>query len=79
MCIYLELGGLLPVFEKNLEGLAVGDNFTFGLTADEDYGQHDQEAIVNLDKKIFEVEGKTMKNYYKSEMLFQCKMSKAII
>lgn len=43
------IGELLPVFEKSLEGLAVGDNFTFGLTADEGYGQHDQEAIVNLD------------------------------
>lgn len=47
--------------KKNLEGLAVGDNFTFGLTADEGYGKHDQEAIVNLDKKIFEVEEKTDK------------------
>lgn len=60
--VYLfEIGGLLPVFEKKLKGLAIGDNFTFGLTADEGYGQHDQEAIVNLDKKIFEVEEKTDK------------------
>ncbi|MCP4553305.1 MAG: peptidylprolyl isomerase [Bacteroidetes bacterium] len=52
------VGGLLPVFEKNLEGLAVADKFTFILSAEEAYGHHSKEAIVDLDKKIFEVEGK---------------------
>lgn len=52
------IGGLLPVFEKNLEGLAVGDNFAFGLSPEEGYGQRNEEAVVDLDKSIFEVDGK---------------------
>ncbi len=52
------IGGLLPVFEKSLEGLGVGDSFSFGLTAEDGYGQRNEEAIVALDKKIFEIEGK---------------------
>lgn len=52
------IGGLLPVFEKSLEGLVVGDTFAFGLTAEEGYGQRNDEAVVALDKSIFEVEGK---------------------
>ncbi len=52
------VGGLLPKFEENLNGLAIGDKFSFNLTADEGYGQPTEEAIIDLDKKIFEVEGK---------------------
>lgn len=52
------IGGLLPVFEKSLEGLGVGDTFSFGLTAEDGYGQRNEDAIVALDKSIFEVEGK---------------------
>ncbi len=52
------VGGLLPLFEKNLEGKVVGDKFAFGLTADEGYGSVQQEAVVPLDKKIFEIDGK---------------------
>lgn len=49
---------LLPSFEQNLEGKIVGDEFAFGLTSDEAYGPYEQEAIIPLDKKIFEVDGK---------------------
>lgn len=52
------VGGLLPLFEKNLEGKVEGDKFAFGLTADEGYGSISDEAIISLDKSIFEVEGK---------------------
>ncbi|PKP35022.1 MAG: peptidylprolyl isomerase [Bacteroidetes bacterium HGW-Bacteroidetes-17] len=51
------IGGLLPVFEKSLEGLGVGETFSFGLSPDEGYGQYNEEAIVALDKNIFEVDG----------------------
>lgn len=51
------VGGLLPKFEQNLEGLAAGDRFSFGMTAEESYGEHTDEAIIDLDKKIFEMDG----------------------
>ena len=44
------VGALLPKFEENLDGLAVGDTFSFSLTSDEGYGQKTAEAIVDLDK-----------------------------
>ena len=50
-------GGLLPAFQANLEGLGQGDNFSFMLTQDEAYGQASEENIVELDRKIFEMEG----------------------
>lgn len=52
------VGGLLPLFEKNLEEKVVGDKFAFGLTAEEGYGPINKEAVVSLDTSIFEVEGK---------------------
>jgi len=51
------IGGLLPVFEKSLEGLGVGETFSFGLSPDEGYGYYNEEAIVALDKNIFEFDG----------------------
>ncbi len=51
------IGGLLPKFEQNLEGLAVGDQFSFGMTAAESYGEHTEEAIIDVDKQIFEIDG----------------------
>lgn len=60
------VGALLPKFEENLEGLAVGDAFNFALTSEEGYGEKTTEAIVDLDKKIFEVEGKIDKEFLKA-------------
>lgn len=59
------VGALLPKFEQNLEGLAVGDTFNFALTSEEGYGEKTPEAIVDLDKKIFEVEGKVDEEFLK--------------
>lgn len=59
------VGSLLPKFEENLEGLAVGDAFNFALTSEEGYGEKTPEAIVDLDKKIFEVEGNIDKEFLK--------------
>ncbi|HFB62346.1 MAG TPA: peptidylprolyl isomerase [Bacteroidetes bacterium] len=50
-------GALLPTFEKNLAGLEEGDTFGFGLTAEEGYGNPSDEAILKLEKKIFEIDG----------------------
>ncbi|MEJ2594777.1 MAG: FKBP-type peptidyl-prolyl cis-trans isomerase [bacterium] len=51
-------GTLLPAFEDNLKGLVPGDEFGFHLTSDEAYGQSSGEAIIEVDKSIFEIDGK---------------------
>ncbi len=59
------IGALLPKFEENLEGLAAGDTFNFALSSEEGYGEKTPEAVVDLDKKIFEVEGKIDEEFLK--------------
>ncbi|MCF0173413.1 MAG: FKBP-type peptidyl-prolyl cis-trans isomerase [Bacteroidales bacterium] len=51
-------GYLLPKFEANIAGKKVGDPFDFRLTAAEGYGEVDPQAVVDLPKNIFEIEGK---------------------
>jgi len=51
-------GSLLPKFESELEGLKAGETFGFSLKSEDAYGEHQPKAIMELDKKIFEVEGK---------------------
>ena len=51
-------GTLLPAFEENLEGLVAGDEFGFFLNSDEAYGQSSDEAIIELEKALFEIDGK---------------------
>lgn len=50
-------GTLLPIFEANLKGLEAGDTFSFSLKAEEAYGNPTDEAIIELDKNIFEIDG----------------------
>lgn len=52
------VGGLLPKFESSLKGLQAGDTFSFGLIPEEAYGEVTEEAIIDLEKSIFEVDGK---------------------
>jgi FKBP-type peptidyl-prolyl cis-trans isomerase SlyD len=52
------VGGLLPKFEQSLSGLQVGEHFSFGLSSEEAYGEPTQDAILDLDKHIFEIDGK---------------------
>jgi len=52
------IGRMLEHFEKNLEGLEVGDTFDFCLTADQAYGQITQDAIVDVPRAAFLVDGK---------------------
>jgi FKBP-type peptidyl-prolyl cis-trans isomerase SlyD len=59
------VGALLPKFEQNLEGLSVGETFSFALSSAEGYGEKTPEAIVDLDKKIFEVDGKIDEEFLK--------------
>ncbi len=51
-------GGLLPAFKSNLEGLEDGDIFDFKLSKEDAYGAPSDENIIDLPKKIFEVDGK---------------------
>jgi FKBP-type peptidyl-prolyl cis-trans isomerase SlyD len=52
------MGMMLEAFEKNLEGLKVGDKFSFTLQPEEAYGERIENNVVNLPKHIFEVDGK---------------------
>ncbi len=51
-------GTLLPTFEANLDGLEAEGNFSFGLTPKDGYGDFTDDAIIELDKSIFEKDGK---------------------
>lgn len=50
-------GALLPKFESNISGLKVGDPFKFGLDCDDAYGMATEEAVIEIPKHVFEVEG----------------------
>ena len=58
-------GNVLEQFEKNLEGLVAGNQFHFSLTPEEGYGEYDEQAVIELDKNIFVVNG-----VVQNEMLF---------
>ena len=50
-------GFLLPSFESNLEGLGQGEKFAFTLPAAEAYGEIIPEAVVELPKSVFMIDG----------------------
>ncbi|HPD95192.1 MAG: FKBP-type peptidyl-prolyl cis-trans isomerase [Bacteroidales bacterium] len=50
-------GQLLPLFEKNIHNLTIGDTFEFMIPAKEGYGEVNEMAIIDLPKSIFEVDG----------------------
>jgi FKBP-type peptidyl-prolyl cis-trans isomerase SlyD len=52
------LGYLLPKFEEYLLDKTVGDTFEFVLSPEEGYGVYDEQAVVELPKHIFEIDGK---------------------
>jgi FKBP-type peptidyl-prolyl cis-trans isomerase SlyD len=51
------MGMLLPKFEEAIAGLSAGDTFKFTLTPTEGYGEVIKEAVVELPKNVFEVNG----------------------
>ncbi|MCU4175391.1 FKBP-type peptidyl-prolyl cis-trans isomerase [Carboxylicivirga sp. N1Y90] len=51
-------GKMLEMFENKLEGFAKGASFDFELKAAEAYGEVNPNAVVEIPKNIFEVEGK---------------------
>ena len=48
------IGQTLPDFDSKLSGLSIGDNFEFTLTAEQGYGEHNPNYVVDLEKQIFE-------------------------
>ncbi|MDR0505234.1 MAG: FKBP-type peptidyl-prolyl cis-trans isomerase [Dysgonamonadaceae bacterium] len=52
------MGMMLEAFEKNIEGLKTGDKFSFSLSPEEAYGEYIEQNVVELPKKIFEIDGK---------------------
>jgi len=47
------IGQTLEAFDAQLDGLNVGDGFSFSLTAEEGYGVHDAGWIVELPRSVF--------------------------
>lgn len=57
--VYLSgMGQMIPEFEAQLDGLAVGAEFSFSIKADNAYGQRMEEAIIELPQDMFMQEGK---------------------
>ena len=52
------VGTLLPAFEENLNELESGDDFAFSIESKDAYGETNEELVIELDKEIFEIDGK---------------------
>lgn len=52
------IGMMLPKFEENIFGLAVGDTFDFTINNEDAYGPYEDENVLDLDRSIFEIDGK---------------------
>lgn len=50
-------GQLLPLFEDNIKELSEGDSFEFMITSKDGYGEVNDQAIVELSKEIFVIDG----------------------
>src|ERR1700748_3872973 len=46
-------GQMLPKFEENLSTLSTGDTYDFRLSAEDAYGEYDEEAVANLPMEMF--------------------------
>ena len=52
------VGGMIPQFEEEIKNLNPGDKFSFKIAAADAYGIRNNEAVVDIPKNIFEVDGK---------------------
>ena len=50
-------GQMLPRFEENLSALSTGDTYDFRLSAEDAYGEYDEEAVANLPLEMFKESG----------------------
>lgn len=51
------VSGLPDKFEENLDGLEKGETFSFALESEDGYGDYDENALINIPKDVFEVDG----------------------
>ena len=51
------VGMMIPLFEHNLSGKKAGDEFAFGIAAEDAYGEYDDEALTEIPKTAFNLEG----------------------
>lgn len=51
------VGQMIPEFERQLSGKSAGEEFSFGIVADEAYGEADPEAYVELPLSVFMIDG----------------------
>jgi FKBP-type peptidyl-prolyl cis-trans isomerase SlyD len=51
------VGYLLPKFEEQIADMNIGDKFDFVLQASEAYGEIDEEAIIEIPKNAFKIDG----------------------
>ena len=52
------VGMMLPKFEENIFGLASGEKFDFTINVEDAYGPYEDENVLDLDRSIFEIDGK---------------------
>ncbi|WP_317169521.1 FKBP-type peptidyl-prolyl cis-trans isomerase [Mucilaginibacter humi] len=53
LTFFFGAGQMLPKFEEYLSPLSTNDTYDFRLTAEEAYGEHDEEAVANLPIEMF--------------------------
>ncbi|WP_303311611.1 peptidylprolyl isomerase [Hymenobacter sp. BT730] len=58
MVFLFGMSGLPEEFENQLNGKQPGDAFSFSLTPEQAYGEYDQQAVVDIPKNVFEIDGK---------------------
>ncbi|MDO7873622.1 FKBP-type peptidyl-prolyl cis-trans isomerase [Hymenobacter sp. ASUV-10] len=58
MVFIFGLSGLPEEFERQLDGKNAGDSFSFSLTPEQAYGEYDQQAVVEIPKEVFLIDGK---------------------
>lgn len=60
------LGIALPAFESKMLAMSTGDTFDFTLSKGDAYGDYDIKRVLDLDKKMFEINGR-----FDSEQIYE--------
>lgn len=55
------IGQMIPEFEANIVGLSVGDSFSFGIKAENAYGERAEDAVIELSQEMFMDNGQLAK------------------
>ncbi len=63
------MGQMIPDFENNVSNLKVGDQFSFGIKAENAYGSKSDDSIIELPYDIFMQEGKLVDEVFVGNML----------